>query len=325
MQTDLIIKCPRCHNTFNFTDVMTKELQAQLRSKLFPNAQREIARERESLRQKILGESNENQRLKDLEKDKIIADLRANIDLLQRKATQVSQIRGEILETDLTEKLRETFPGDEINRIPKGKNGADVLQIVRNSQGHQCGSILWEAKNTNTWTDRWLSKIQEDSTRCKAHIAVIMTRTLPKDIKNFGRIGTIWITNNSCSLGLALVLRCQLIQFAALQPSRFERGADAIFSYLNGPAFLQRVETIASAIGGLKNQLDREKETFNKAWTQREKLIESVASNMTRICSELQGFQKDDLPGPKTVDRLGLSSKASQGEATPEGSVIDIG
>jgi hypothetical protein len=324
MQTDLTINCPHCHKTFNFTGSITKELREQLRSKLFPNAQREMAKERESLRQKILEESNEHQRLKDLEKDKIITDLRANIDLLQRKATQVSQIRGEVLETDLAEKLRETFPGDEINRIPKGKNGADVLQIVRNNQGHQCGSILWEAKNTNAWTDRWLSKIQDDSTRCKAHIAVIMTRTLPKDIKNFGRIGTVWITNNSCFLGLALVLRSQLIQLAALKPLTFERDADALFNYLNGSEFLQRVETIAQSIGGLKSQLEREKETFNKVWAQREKLIESVTSNMTGICSDLQGFQNVDLPDAKTVDRLVLSSSDDLNGTTPQSPVIDI-
>lgn len=311
MKKPLNIECPHCHKSFNLSDITPKELREQLKSELFLEAQREFGKE---LPRQVFDESAEHQRLKDLEKDKLIADLRADIDLLQRKATQGSQqIQGEILEKDLAEKLHQAFPADEINRVAKGKNGADVIQVVRNSQNQECGSILWEAKNTHTWNDKWLAKVQDDSTRCKAHLAVILTRTLPKDIKNFGRIGTVWVTNNSCFLGLALALRSQLIQFEAVRPSYSEESTMGLFNYLKGPEFSRRVETIAGAIGLLKIQLDREKQSFSKAWTQREKLIENIAYNVSSICGELQGFATKKLPDVTAFSQLPLSCNEIEG------------
>jgi hypothetical protein len=53
---------------------------------------------------------------------------------------------------------------DEINGIAgcaadcEGEFGADIIQRVRNDAGRICETVLWEAKSTKVWSDRWLEK-----------------------------------------------------------------------------------------------------------------------------------------------------------------------
>lgn len=87
----------------------------------------------------------------DLEKDKVINDLKASLEDMKRKAEQDSMERqGEVLEQDFETQLRSFFPYDEIKPIPKGIRGADIIQTVRTPLGHECGIILWETKNTKS-------------------------------------------------------------------------------------------------------------------------------------------------------------------------------
>ncbi|HEX2650304.1 MAG TPA: DUF2130 domain-containing protein, partial [Burkholderiales bacterium] len=70
----------------------------------------------------------------------------------KRKAEQGSQqLQGEALELSLEALLKSAFPLDEILPVPKGVNGADLIQRVRSPSGAVCGTILWEAKQTKAW------------------------------------------------------------------------------------------------------------------------------------------------------------------------------
>jgi hypothetical protein len=73
----------------------------------------------------------------------------------------------------------------EITEVPKGIRGADIVQIIKTRSGLACGTILWEVKNTRTWTQSWITKLKEDKRTLKSEIAIIVTKTLPKEIKSF--------------------------------------------------------------------------------------------------------------------------------------------
>jgi len=69
------------------------------------------------------------------------------IEELKEKSERGSQqLQGEVQELELEDFLKSNFPLDNIQPVPKGKRGADVIQIVINSQGKECGSIIWESK-----------------------------------------------------------------------------------------------------------------------------------------------------------------------------------
>jgi hypothetical protein len=137
----------------------------------------EAARKIDAERQKIQNEASrraeERYQLKLAEKEKQIQDAKKANDELKRKLEQGSQqAQGEVLEILLEELLRGAFPLDKIEAVPKGMNGADIVQKVFTRSGQYCGTIVWESKRTKSWSDGWLPKLKDDQRQLKAEIAV---------------------------------------------------------------------------------------------------------------------------------------------------------
>jgi hypothetical protein len=45
--------------------------------------------------------------------------------------------------------------------------------------------IVWESKNTKSWTEAWIMKLKEDKLKVNGNIAILVTTVLPKTVKNF--------------------------------------------------------------------------------------------------------------------------------------------
>jgi len=160
--------------------------------------ERKLAGERRKIEEESIKRITEDHRLKDLEKEKKINDMLRQIEDLKRKAEQgPQQLQGEVQELDIETFLKEHFIFDDIQPVPKGIRGADVLQKVYTKRETPCGIILWETKRTKNWVETWITKLKEDQREAKADIAAIVSEVLPKDISNFGFRNGIWITNRS--------------------------------------------------------------------------------------------------------------------------------
>jgi len=142
---------------------------------------RKIDEERKKIEEETTRKTIEEQRLKFLEKEKTIEDLKKQIGELKRRAEQGSQqLQGEVQELDLETFLKEHFIFDAIQPVPKGVRGADVLQKVYTKKETPCGIILWETKRTKNWVEGWITKLKEDQREAKADIAAIVSDILPK-------------------------------------------------------------------------------------------------------------------------------------------------
>ena len=231
------------------------------------------------IRDKVLYEIEGSHRLKDLEKDKQLADMRKQIEELKRKAEQGSQkMQGEVLELELEQLLRDEFCFDEFESIASGIKGADILQTVKTQAGRVCGKILWETKRTKNWSDGWIQKLKDDQRAAKADLAVIVSEILPQGFHHFRQIETIWVTDIPSAISLALALRTLLIQVARtkeIQTGKEEK-KEIVYSYLTGPEFRNRVQAIMEAFIGMKQDLDTEKRSMEKYWARREKQIEKI-------------------------------------------------
>src|SRR5581483_5450435 len=140
------IKCPHCGKNFEVTEALTHQVEEQLLASINKKHQEEIEEERrrnkklasqidelldemrslkrknedaeiemkkkifeaeEKVRREALKQADEEHRLKDLEKDKIIADLKKLNEEMKRRAEQGSQqTQGESLELELEQKLK---------------------------------------------------------------------------------------------------------------------------------------------------------------------------------------------------------------------------
>src|SRR5438046_7317814 len=127
---------------------------------------------------------------------------------MKRRAEQGSmQLQGEVQEQVLEQMLQSTFPFDIITEVGKGVRGADCIQIVRSNFGQECGKIIYESKRTNAFASEWIEKLKADMRNQGAEIAVIVTRTMPRDMDCFGIKDGVWICDFSEVKALASVLR----------------------------------------------------------------------------------------------------------------------
>ncbi len=280
--------------------------------------ERKIDERRKEIEQKSIEMFTEQHRLKDLEKDKKVSDMLKTIEDLKRKAEQGSmQTQGEVLELGLEALLKTRFPVDEIEPVPKGMRGADILQKVYSRNGQHCGTIVWETKRTKAWSDSWLSKLKDDQREVKAEIAVIVTETMPKDVSSFTQIEGVWITNFSLAGSLAGVLRTGLMQVSQAKLSAVGKNEkmEVLYNYLSGPEFKQKVEAIVETFKSLREDLDKEKRSITKIWAQREKQIERVITNTALMYGDLQGIIGASLPQIKLLE---LESEEETGESVKD-------
>jgi hypothetical protein len=279
---------------------------------------RKLDEEREKIREETVQNISEQQRFKDLEKEKKIADMLRQIEDLKRKAEQGSQqTQGEVLELELEEILTTHFPLDQIEPVAKGKRGADILQKIHNQQGQYCGTVIWESKRTKLWNDGWIEKLKDDQREAKAEIAVLATTALPKEVNTFAYINGVWVTNFALATCLAVSLRMNLIQVANAKMSavgKYEK-MEVLYAYLSGPEFGQRVEAVASAFGSMKNDLDQEKRAFSKIWAKREKQIERVINNISGMYGDMQGIIGASLPQIKSLELTALITEGGAGSS----------
>ena len=136
----------------------TEELELQVKRELL-QGQTEIE-EKAKLRER------ENFQLKELEYQKQLNDQKKLIDEMKRKAEQVSmQLQGEVQELALEELLRQQYPFDRIDEVPKGIRGADCIQTVINNMQQPCGTIVYESKRTKSFSKEWISKLRQDQVK----------------------------------------------------------------------------------------------------------------------------------------------------------------
>ena len=273
------------------------------------NMELELTRKFEEGHQKMLEEAEvkfeEKHRLKNAEKDKERTDLIKQIDELKRKSEQGSQqAQGEVLELDLENILKSRFSHDNIEPVPKGIKGADVLHRVHSPSGHFCGTIVWETKRTKGWSDKWIAKLKDDQRRVKGEIAIILTTTLPKDVRNFAHINGVWVTDYSSIVGLATAIRMSLIEIANTKQAAVgkKEKMEVVYNYLSGSDFKQKVEAIVEAFKVMKEDLEKEKKAFTKHWAKRQKQLELVIANTAGMYGDIHGIIGTLLPEIKLLE-----------------------
>jgi len=279
--------------------------------------EKRLAEEEEKIRQEEQKRIAQEYQLKILEKEKKLADALKLVEEYKRKLEQGSQqLQGEVQELALEEILKREFPYDEIREVPKGVEGADVLQIVKNQNGRVCGTIVWESKRTKTWNENWIVKLKEDQRRVKAEIAVIISSVLPDGVKNFTQRNGVWVGSFDAVVGLGLILRQSLIEIASVKASLVgrEEKKEILWNYLTSTEFRQRIEAVYDAYNQLMDDLRREKDWFRKKWAKQEKNIEKVAENILGIHGDLQAIVGRSLPEIEQLAQLPTPDKEEKKE-----------
>ncbi len=249
---------------------------------------------------------------------KQIQDMRKSVEEAQRKSTTVSQqLQGEVQELELQSLLAAQFPHDHIEEIKKGQLGADIIQTVRTPAGKEVGIIVWESKQTSAFSDKWLSKLREDSRSVRGSVAVLVTNVMPSDLTICAQREGVWITQKSFALPLAELLRQTLLKVD--QEKLIQKGkdvkADMLFTYISSHEFRSRVEAIVESFKEMHDDLDREQRQLQLMWKKRDKQILRLATNTAYMYGELQGVLGSSLPIIQGLD-MSDGSEISTGQMT---------
>lgn len=278
-------------------------------------AARKLDEQRKQIAEEAGKKAAEEQMLKLKEKDQLIESLRQQAQDWQRRAEVGSQeAQGEALEGQLQEVLERAFPYDQFAEIKKGARGADIMQIVRNPSGTECGKILWESKNTKDFQRGWIAKLKKDQQDSASDVAVIMTRTLPKETDRFGMLEDVWVTDYKSAIGLCVALRQGLIkaQRERIVAAGRESVKDVIYNYITSNEFAMHVRAVANSYEAMKADLDSEKRAMLRIWNKREKQITAVLDNVTQMYGSIEGLVgQKALP---TIETLSLEAIAEEDE-----------
>lgn len=247
--------------------------------------------------QKVAAKETEYQmRMKELEKQ--LEDQKKLADEMRRKAEQGSmQLQGEVQELALQEMLKAAFPFDEISEVGKGVRGADCIQTVRNGFGNECGKIIYESKRTNAFAVDWIEKLKADMRSLSADIAVIVTKTMPKEMDCFGIKDGVWICSFDEVKALASVLRDGVIRVFNAAKSQENKGdkMHLLYDYLTSTEFAEQWKAIREGFMSMKLSIQKERDAMEKLWKAREKQLEKVLLNAAHVRGSIEGISGTDV------------------------------
>lgn len=294
----------------------TREVEEKARRQELENA-RKLDEEREKLVQEAKKQESEEQQRKMAEKDKQMEILKKTIEDLRRQSEQGSmQIQGEVGEDSLKEMLTNAFPLDTIEDVPTGMTGADLIQKVNGKVSKVSATILWESKNTKSFSEGWLSKLKRDQESTKAELAILVTKEMPKHIDHFGLVNGVWVVSAEYVIALVTTLRMHLTEIDKVKKSLQGRDEKVmhLYSYLTGSEFKNRIENIVLSFMEMRKDLETEQNAFRRIWSKRQKQIERVVESTTGMYGDLQGIIGGALP---TVQHLELEDPDLEAIDTP--------
>ena len=249
--------------------------------------------DKKELERQIQTKVDEEHRLKTLEKEKIIQDQKQQLLNMQRKLEiGSSQLVGEVFELDIETKLQVKYPRDSILPVAKGVKGADVIQVVTNNMMQTCGKIIIEVKNTKQFSKKFIDKIKDDKREANADIAIILTVSLPPDVKYFTIQDGVVICDYNSFFNLINIFRDRLIDIHSIKATNQNRAdkVDILYGHITDPKFFEKLKALYDLYSNMKSSLDLEKNSIRRHWNKRETELEILVNNVNDIWSGLNAI-----------------------------------
>jgi len=222
------------------------------------------------------------------EKAKVLK-LQTELQDMQRKLEGKSAHElGEGSEIDLYQELRAAFEFDRIQRVPKGVNGADVIQEVVH-HGKVCGKIIFDAKNRDAWQNAFATKLKADKLAQGADHAILSSNKFPKDKSEIHCQDGVIVANPMRVLAIVEILRDQLVRMHELRVSNEQRGSKTVelYAFITSEQFKQLVEQVEAQAGKMLDLEAKEQEAHRRIWDQRSKLIRAVQKARSDLSFEI--------------------------------------
>lgn len=205
---------------------------------------------------------------------------------------------GEGAEVNLYEALKKEFRGDDIRRVPKGVEGADIIHVVMHS-GKKCGTIIYDSKDRNKFEWAYVTKLRADQLAEHAEHAILSTRKLPKDTRQIHIHGGVLIANPARVVILATLIRQHILQLHIQKVGDIERKAKtaALYDFI----ISERCRSLLARIDERADEMLKEQEkevTWHRNHWKREgealRAIQKAKADLETQVDRIIGTSADD-------------------------------
>ena len=204
--------------------------------------------------------------------------LTAKLEDLQRQVEKQRAVElGEGAEVDLFDALREEFPGDNIRRVARGVSGADILHTVMHN-GQDCGTIIYDSKNTAAWRNDYVAKLVRDQTAAKADHAVLSTLKFPRGASQLAVRDGVVIVNPARAVAIVGIIRKHLLSVHTLRLSKAEltEKKAALYDFVTSERCAHLLGRIDSNADALLELQAAEMKVHENHWKREGTLLRSI-------------------------------------------------
>ena len=212
-----------------------------------------------------------------------------------------SQRLGEMTELEIFNGLKNARPEDNIKRVAKGVQGADITQVFVDGR-MEAGKAIWEVKNTSRWQEPYADKLYADQVSENADWAVCVLspaafppgkRPQPMAYKN------ILLCPHEDVVPFMEILRRATINLHRVKAAGNDAGAAkakmfALFASGEGHTLLHSVTNTIPKLKEVNQELVKDVDKRIKASN---KLLDTQQQNLGRVFAAIDGIISGDDDG----------------------------
>lgn len=244
------------------------------------------------------------------------AKLQGQLEALSRKLEgQSGEQLGAEAELDLFTDLRRVFcPEDEVKRVGRGLNGADIVHEVRDGT-KVVGRIVYESKNTGTWNKTFIEQAKKYKTQYDTPHVLIVTRAFPPKNKGLCIVSGVPVVDKRMATAMASVIREGIIEIAKLRLSgkSSDEKSQELYKYIVGDGFCTRFRELAECVTSLREQQQQERTSHERMWHAESKIHERMQGRQREVEAQIRAIVRGGT-GLETL-KLAASSETWRGEA----------
>jgi len=211
-----------------------------------------------------------------------------------------SEELGEGAEINLYQALAAEFLEDRIERVERGRPGADILQTVIHN-GKECGKIIYDSKNHSVWRNEFVTKLAADQMDAKAEHAILSTSRFPAGARHLHVVDGVILAAPARIMTLVSIVRRHMIQTFALRSGNRERAEKTVklYEFVTSEvcaSFFDRIERSSEALLQLQ---EKEKRAHEANWRKQGDLVASVRKGRENLVYEIDRILGVHLPDPQ--------------------------
>ncbi|MFI9536831.1 DUF2130 domain-containing protein [Nocardia fusca] len=190
----------------------------------------------------------------------------------------------------LADELRRRFPGDDIKVVARGKRGGNVVHTVRHNSLGDCGTILWECKQTLRFEPKWIKKLTDDIEAGRADLGVLVSSALPRDMNGSGILDGVLVCDTIMAVTAALTVRESVIMVKRFALANAARGkqSERVYDYITTGGFGARLERAFKDHHAALQELNTMREFNTRAIANLEKKQHDMLDQLFMMVGEVE-------------------------------------